>query len=58
MSLHRARVMHILFLAAGLFIAADLLRSPPIDPFQAPPPLAWGSGEEADASGFCSAPIP
>ena len=49
--------MQVLLAALVLFIGADLLQSPPIDPFQAPPPLAWGSGEEADAAGFCSAPI-
>ena len=34
----------------------DLLFSAPIDPFRAPPPLAFGSGAPA-SGGFCATPL-
>ncbi len=57
MRLNRAHAMLILLVVLGGFIGADLVQSLPIDPFQAPPPLAWGSGAAA-SGGFCAVPLP
>ncbi len=57
MRLRRAHGVGVLLLALGLLIGLDLIRSAPVDPFQAPPPLAWGSGEKA-SGGFCAVPTP
>lgn len=41
--------------AAAALIAFDLATSEPINPYAAPPPLAFGSGEAA-GSAHCAAP--
>ncbi len=43
-------------LMVGALIAADLMTSRPLDPFKAPPMLAFGSG--APASGAHCASLP
>jgi len=42
---------------AGLFLALDLLTAERIDPFQVPPPAAFGSGL-ATAGAHCALPAP
>ncbi len=45
-------------IAAGTaIIAFDLATSEPINPYTAPPPLAFGSGEAAGTA-HCAAPTP
>jgi hypothetical protein len=41
--------------AAAAFLAFDLATSEPINPFAAPPPLAFGSGQAAGGA-HCAAP--
>lgn len=41
--------------AAAAFVALDLATSEPINPYAAPPPLAFGSGQAAGGA-HCAAP--
>lgn len=46
-----------ILLAAGAFLAFDFATSEAINPFAAPPPLAFGSGQAAGGA-HCAAPSP
>jgi hypothetical protein len=53
----RLGVATAIMFAAGVFLAFDLATSEPINPFAAPPPLAFGSGQAASGA-HCAAPAP
>ena len=56
MTFKRSHTVVVLLLGLLGLLLLDLLFSAPIDPFRAPPPLAFGSGAQA-AGGFCAAPL-
>ena len=56
MTLKRSHAIGMLLLGLFSLLFLDLLFSAPIDPFQAPPPLAFGSGDQA-SGGFCAKPL-
>ena len=56
MTLKRSHAIGVLLLGLFGLLFLDLFFSVPIDPFQAPPPLAFGSGAQA-SGGFCAAPL-
>jgi hypothetical protein len=51
----RLGVAAAIFLAAAAFLAFDLATAEPINPFAAPPPIAFGSGQSAGGA-HCAAP--
>ena len=53
----RLGVAAAVFLAGAAFLALDLARSEAINPFAAPPPVAFGSGLGAGGA-HCAAPSP
>ena len=53
MTLKRSHAIGVLLLGLFGLLFLDLLFSAPIDPFQAPPPLAFGSGAQT-SGGFCA----
>lgn len=56
MTLKRSYAIGVLLLGLFSLLFFDLLFSALIDPFQAPPPLAFGSGVQA-SGGFCATPL-
>ena len=56
MTLKRSHAIGVLLLGLFSLLFLDLLFSAPIDPFRAPPPLAFGSGAQASGS-FCATPL-
>ena len=56
MTFKRSHTVVVLLLGLLGLLLLDLLFSAPIDPFQAPPPLAFGSGAQA-SGGFCATPL-
>ena len=56
MTLKRSHAIGVLLLGLFGLLFLDLLFSAPIDPFQAPPPLAFGS-EALASGGFCATPL-
>jgi hypothetical protein len=51
----RQGVAAAILVAAAVFLAFDLATSEPINPFAAPPPLAFGSGQAASGA-HCASP--
>ena len=56
MTLKRSHAIGVLLLGLFSLLFLDLLFSAPIDPFRAPPPLAFGTGAPA-SGGFCATPF-
>ena len=56
MTLKRSHAIGVLLLGLFSLLFLDLLFSAPIDPFRAPPPLAFGTGAPA-SGGFCATPL-
>ena len=56
MTLKRSHAIGVLLLGLFSLLFLDLHFSAPSDPFQAPPPLAFGSGAQA-SGGFCATPL-
>ena len=56
MTFKRSHAIGVLLLGLFSLLFLDLLFSAPIDPFQAPPPLAFGSGAQV-SGGFCAKPL-
>lgn len=52
----RLAVAALILAATAALIAADLATSDPINPFAAPLPLAFGSGQSAGGA-HCAAPV-
>ena len=56
MTLKRSNTIGALLLGLFGLLFLDLLFSAPINPFRAPPPIAFGSGTQA-SGGFCATPL-
>ena len=56
MTLKRSHAISVLLLGLFGLQFLDLFFSAPLDPFQAHPPLAFGSGAQA-SGGFCAKPL-
>ena len=56
MTLKRSHAIGVLLLGLFSLLFLDLLFSAPIDPFRAPPSLAFGSGAQI-SGGFCATPL-
>ena len=56
MTLKRSHTIGALLLGRFGLLFLDLLFSAPIDPFRAPPPIAFGSDTQT-SGGFCATPL-